>query len=315
MRARHRRRTQRVLGAAALLIAAGCSCDPPIAEPWAEPGFWTASSDLDRIFDLEQAPANAHYQLVMCRSSSGYGQDMRCETIGHTVSTLDLFVLDEGIILLGGLALEDWGLIEQGGNHLYAFTSQDLEHWGTHLWPVKRTASPCLTDASLERLPDGSVRAVYVSHCVGEAEENHEVRTARPHGDHWREARKPIFEGPGLLDPATCQHEGIQHLFATGKGLVHATGVSPDRYTADQAFYWPDTQVPFCFQHKDQLWVIAQHGGGWGPPELRKLKPDGSFGPAFPLWKEGAYPELPSCTSPVGGRYRDEYLLFCAVHR
>lgn len=304
------------------LVVAAAGCDTrqsggPIsdgADTWNEPGFWTQSSQLDLVLDQSKAPVGPHYEVVMCRSTRGFGVDMKCETIAHTFSTFDLFIHPDGLLLMGGLNMMDFGIFEPRGARLYALSTPDLETFGTHVWQVSRASSPLLTDAALERLPDGTLRAVYFSgpaHGPG----THAIKEATWDGQTWLESEENIYAAEHLLDPKTCSYGGKYHLFATsGSTLEHAVGSDPHTY---QRVPSPsmEAQVPFCFENDEQLWLISQTGGGWGPPQVQVLQSDGTFPAAKPLWAKEDYPELNSCTSPVLGFFRETYVVFCAVHR
>ncbi|MFH1466975.1 MAG: hypothetical protein ABIO70_21510 [Pseudomonadota bacterium] len=257
------------------------------------------------------------YAVVACQSDEGWGEQLACRQIATGASTFDLHITDWGVFLLFGVNLAQWFLVEEGGQHVYALTTPDLEHFGTYLWPIAETASPMLTDTALERLPDGRMRVIYVSGGPW-APGTHQVKAALREGRRWVERSAPIFGAEGITDPSACSHKGQHHLFVTGVGstrVLHAVGETPWNYTLEEDFDWVGAQVPYCFEDEGELRVIAQEGGGWSPPTIRTLREDGSFTPPARLWEPGAYPELASCTSPVVGRYRGKYLLFCAIHR
>ncbi len=285
-------------------------------DPWDDPDYWLASSTLDLVFDMDQAPDEAHYEVVMCRSTVGYGIRMECTTIAHTFSTLDVFVYSTGLILLGGLNMVDFNYLQYGGDYLYAITTPDLEQFGTHMWYVENTASPFLTDASLEQLPDGTIRAVYYSGMAGYVG-SHAIRAAYRDGETWVEAPDPIYVEDNLLDPKTCRYNGTYYLFATknSTSIIQATGIDPYHYVGTPDFSWTETQVPFCLENEGEFWLVGQAGGGWGPPLYRVLLPGGTYTDPVTLWAQDQYPELESCTSPVLAEFHDEYVVFCAVHR
>jgi hypothetical protein len=275
------------------------------------------STVLDRLMDPSYTPGEHGYAVEFCQSDVGWGRDLECRQIARGASTFDLYVTDWGIFLLVGVNLAAWHLVEEGHARVYALTTPDMEHFGTYLWPIAEAASPMLTDTALDRLPDGRMRVIYVSGGPF-APGQHSVKAALREGRRWVEQRQPLFTAEGIVDPTSCYHDGVYHLFVTGSGntrVLHAVGDTPWRYTLDETFEWAGAQVPYCFKEGDGLRVVAQQGGGWAPPAVRTLLKDGTFGPPEPLWEPGAWPELTSCTSPVLGRFHGKYLLFCAVHR
>lgn len=294
----------------AILTACGATNDP-----WDDPNYLLGSSVLDRALDLGQTPRGAHDEAVLCVSTSGWGVDMRCRTFAHSVSTFDLHETKGGLLLFVGLNLRRWGHDRVSLGHAYALTTPDLERFGSRIWEVRDTKLPFLTDLALEDLPDGRRRMVYVSGGA-DAPGVHTVRAALGRGDDWREAEPALYADEGLLDPSACSAGGTYHLFATKHhAIVHATGTDPWHYAEDPAFSWIGAQVPSCFDDAGTLTVVAQAGGGWGAPVLRTLDKDGGFSAPRPLWEPGRYPDLASCTSPVLRRFREQYVLICAVSR
>jgi hypothetical protein len=303
-----------------LLAVAGAAwtgCGHIDPDPWDAPNPMLGSTVLDRLMDPSYDPGTHGYEVVLCLSDVGWGEGLACRRIARGASTFDLHVTGWGVFLLVGVNLAAWHLVEEGNGRVYALTTPDLESFGTYLWPISGVASPMLTDTALDRLPDGRMRVIYVSGGPF-APGQHSVKAALREGRRWVEQRQPLFTAEGIVDPTSCYHDGVYHLFVTGSGntrVLHAVGDTPWRYTLDEDFDWAGAQVPYCFDDEGVLRVVAQEGGGWSPPALRTLRDDGSFSPPTPLWKPGTQPDLPSCTSPVLGRFRGKYLLFCAVHR
>jgi len=289
---------------------------------WGTEEFWTGSSILDPLLDLDTAPEFPHWEVRMYLSDEWFGVDPEVFTIAHGFSSLDLLALDGGLIIAGGVNTEDVGDDEgeYRWGYIYALSTPNLLDWGTHLFPVHDASSERLTDPAFEELPDGTIRALYYSTPMdGEGDPvwipgDHELKVAYREGNDFYEDPEPVYVAEGLADPHSCEHDGTYHLFATEFTTVgHATADNEFDYETDWDFPMVEGQVPYCLTLDDELWLFVQGGGGMPPPTVMELEQDGNFGPQQQLWTDEENLELGSCTSPVAAYFDETYVLFCAV--
>ncbi len=290
---------------------------------WGSNAFWTGSSILDVVLDLDSAPQNSHWEVRAYLSDEGFGVDPEVRIVAHSMSSLDLLALDDGLVVMASVDVQALGhetLGEYQYGYLYALSTANLLDWGTHVFPVYDTTSERMTDPALEQLPDGTIRAIYYSTPM-EAEGDpvyipgdHELKVAYREGTEFYEEPDPVYAAEGLADPTSCEYDGVYHVFATQFTTIgHATGESEFEYETDAGFSPPPGQVPYCLSFDDELWLITQGGGGWPPPTAAILQGDGSLGIAEPLWSDEENLELGPCTSPVLAYYDDTYVVICAV--
>ncbi len=296
--------------------------DDDTGEGWGSDAFWTGSSVLDPLLDLDTAPDFPHWEVRMYLSDEWFGLDPEVVTVAHGLSSLDLLALDDGLIIMGAVNTEDVGDTqgEYRWEHMYALSTANLEDFGTHVFPVNDTETGRLTDAALEQLPDGTIRAIYYSTPMdGEGDPvwipgDHDLKVAYREGSEFYEDPDPVFVAEGLADPSSCEHDGTYHIFATELTTVgHAVAGNEFDYEADPDFPMVEGQVPYCLTLDDELWLFVQGGGGMPPPTVMELGEDGDFGPQEQLWSDEDNLELGACTSPVAAYYNETYVLFCAV--
>lgn len=291
-------------------------------DPWDDPAFWTSTSLLDTFLDLSLTPAQPHFEVRMVEADETWTTFSAPVTIAWSVSSLDLLVLDGGLVLLASidpLALDDPA--DAGLSRLYAFLSADGDTWGTTMIEVTGTASGRLTDPSLFVTDEGVVRAVYYSTPEGSTGDpanlpgDHELRVAERDGATFFELPDVVLAAERLVDPVICRGDDAWHAFATqGSGVMHALGDTPDAFEVDDAFQWTGYQVPFCSAEAEGFSVVAQAGGGSGPPSSRRVDAAGVFSPEVLLWPAGDEPfGEDDCTSPVLGTLHGRNLMFCAV--
>ena len=296
--------------------------DDDTGEEWGSEEFWTGSSILDPLLDLSTVPDFPHWEVRVYVSDEWFGVDPEVTTVAHGFSSLDLLALDDGLVVIGAINTADVG-DDEGEyrfDHLYALSTANLVDWGTHVFPVHDTASGRLTDAALEKLPDGTIRAIYYSTPM-EAEGDpvwipgdHEIKVAYRDGSEFYEEPDPVYLAEGLADPSSCEYDGTYHFFATEFTTVgHAVGSDEYEYQTDPDFPMVEGQVPFCLVDDGEMYLMVQGGGGMPPPTVLPLEDDGGFGPPEKLWSDQDNLELGPCTSPVAAYYDDSYVLICAV--
>lgn len=299
----------------------------PVDDPWDGEDYWLGSTIFDVILDLDQAPAETSYWAVqMSVSEDWWGTNPEYTTVAHSFSSLDLLVVDNGLVLLGGVDFKSLDLGEEGEayrwGYLYALTTPDLENWGTRIWPVEDAVSARMTDPALQQMPDGTVRAVYYSTPPdtdmdpADIAGTHDIRMAtwEPEREAFVEWPDPIYWDEWLVDPVVRALDGTHHFFATRNGVItHATSESGYAFDREDDFEWTEVQVPFALEHDGELLVAAQGGGGNGPPWYRYLDTAGEWTEPTLFYEDYEW-YGGSCTSPVLGRYDGLYVLFCAVY-
>lgn len=291
-------------------------------DPWEDPAFWSSSSYLDELLDLSLAPDEPHFEVRVAEADASWTTFSDLRTVAHSFSSLDLLVLEDGLVLLGGVdarGLSDARLLEPGA--LFALVSPDGERFGTTVIEVRDEVSRRFTDPALFVTDAGEIRAVYYSTPEDQTMDPaiipgaHDLRVAVREGAAFRELPDVVFSKEWLVDPVICRADDGWHLFATEQaGVIHATGATPDAFAEDGPFDWSGNQVPHCSPVDGSLTVLAQAGGGGGAPSVRALSADGTFTTSVALWGEDEAPfEATACTSPVRGTFRGRNLLFCAM--
>lgn len=300
--------------------------DPMTGDFW-EDFAWTGLSDFDIVLDMASAPTYDHMEVRMCTSTEWWGIDCwDYTTIAHSISSLDLLVTSEGIIVTG---MPDYWDLSQMGTWLdplaiHAISSPDLEHWGSHVWPVNDSSNFMNIDPALSLDQAGNPRAVY----FGLPEEyhgdpadypgTHAIDLASWTAEHgFTEQPDPIYEDDTLVDPDLRSYDGVEHLFATFNGsIMHATGDEYGVFTYDNDFVFGEAQVPHANSDDGVFMVAGQGGGGWPPPRYMIMNEDGSWpGESEQLYSdhENVYFFDGSCTSPVLGYYDGLYVTICSV--
>ncbi len=320
-------------------------------DPWNQEGYWEDPTDLEPIFDLDAIPEGTpHWELRMNVSTGGWASDPGYTTIGYGFSSLDLFNRGDALILMGQVdfsmiyldksALEPDGKggvqpISRGGSPgggdtggkekptwVYAVTTPDLENFGGHAWEVLETDTRWLIDTAIESLSDGGMRLIY--YAMTGIEDISEVEPSQVEGDHYiysayRDGETfvqwpdPLYWDEGLVDPTICEFQGQHYFFSTkDTWITAATSTDGDTFVFDKALEWYGNQVPYCLEYEDELWVVAQVGGGFGAPAYKRLQDDGTLSELHMLYENDEMMGG-ACTSPVMTVFNDRYVLFCAV--
>jgi hypothetical protein len=287
---------------------------------WDDPAFFAEAGPFAPLLDMSLAPERSHWEVWLFTSSDGVSWSDGV-AIAHSFSSLDLLIMEQGIVL-GGSAIPDTdGGINAPFEHFFALTSPDLVQWGSKLWPIRAATHRQIVDPSLHLDPDGTVRMVFfgASDDVNprknpeEYPGDHSIYTATWDGDGFIQAPEPLFAEEDLVDPSGCYWQGRHQVLSTGDGRLYSVSadVLGGEYTED-ALDWGAVQVPYCLIDGDEQWIVAQAGGGFGPPQARTRGPGEDFSAPFLIIEEADIPLL-TCTSPVMGRFQGQHVLFCAT--
>lgn len=289
---------------------------------WEDPAWWTEPGPLQGLFDLDLSVAS-HWRFWYTTSPD-------LETwadpivLGHNFSSLDLLQLDEGLILSGSLIPNVEAGIHGPFSAMFSLVTTDLETWGSHYIEVEGADElPMIIDPSLHKDQDGGYRMLFfgAGHDVDpeampdDYPNPHAIRTGFIQYDRIVvEDLTPIVEGDYVVDPSGCWWHGVHHILGTNRydDLFHQY-----RRAGADSFWdadpWGGVQVPFCFidEQNDRMGLIAQHGGGHGPPRVRwcnasqECEEQQVLLPEDKLWNG-------QCTTPVMAWYQEQYILFCA---
>ena len=288
---------------------------------------WTGVSEFDIVLDLDSAPTYDHMEVRMCTSTEWWGIDCwDYTTIAHSMSSLDLLVTDDGIIVAG---MPDYYDLSQMDTWLdttaiHALSSPNLEHWGTQVFTVADSGNFMNIDPSLSLDENGNPQAVY----FGMPEEFHGDPAEYP-GDHpidmasWDDDQgfvqqaDPIYEDVELVDPDLRNYEGEDFLFTTcATDICSAKADAHGVFSHDDTFSFPGAQVPHANSDDGDFMVLGQGGGGWPPPVYMIMNEDGSWpDESVQLYsdEENVYFFDGSCTSPVLGYFDGLYVTICSV--
>jgi len=232
----------------------------------------------------------------------------------HSFTSLGLWIDGDQLYLLGNTLIS-------APLHptVTALRTSDLRSWRGCAWPVTDSAHRGLVDAQPVRGPAGGIELMYYAFPRAEASIDpailpgeHEIWRAVP-DRQWLRAAGPAFGLEYLTDPTTAYAGGRWLLAGTQRGTRIVFASSSDGET----FQLEDQQikgasVPHLQLVDDELWLIAQRS------DLRSRTPqpylftsdDGShWEPRRFLLGEAA--GACGCSSPVAGRFKDRYVLFC----
>lgn len=292
-----------------------------VAYPWEDAAFWTEPGPFAPLLDPTKIPTGPHWETWMFSSPDGRDWDDGV-LVAHSLSSLDLLVLEQGVILGGSTFYnEDLGVNAPLENY-FALVSADLKTWGSHLLPVLEATHRQIVDPSLHIDPGGEVRMVFYGapddvdpkKNPEEYEGAHPIYTATWTGEGFTQAPEPLLSADALVDPSGCTWQGAHHLLATGERTLfsaRADAVGGD-YDTHPPEGWSGVQVPYCFIDGDTQQILVQTGGGFGSPAAITRTPGGSFSEPSPIVDIKTLP-FNTCTSPVMGRFQGQYILFCAA--
>ena len=294
----------------------------PLDYAWEDPDWWVEPGPLQGLFDLELSDEAPHWRFWYI-TSPDLETWSEPTVLGHNFSSMDLLALDEGLILSGSLIPNPDEGIEGPFSTLFSLVTTDLETWGTHFFPVEGADElPMIIDPSVHADGDGYQMLFFAAGFDVDPEampddypNPHSIYTGRVGYDRIVvDTLEPIVQGNHIVDPSGCWWNGVHHILATNRydDLFH-------QYRREEAPHyldgvdWGGVQVPYCFidERNDRMGLIAQHGGGHGPPRVRWCDADQqceeqvAFVPEENLF-DG------QCTSPVLAYYNDQYVLFCS---
>ena len=306
----------------------GDTDDPPLEGFW-DTINWTNVTDLDVTLDMDNAPTYSHWEIRMCTSPEGWGLGCDVYTrIAWGISSLGLAMHEDGLVLTG---MPDIPTIDEAGVNLqpvqvHAFSTPDLEHWGTHIWSIETTAKidNLPIDVTMWTPPDGDVELVYYSMPIECTNDDpllcpgpHSMRKAVYEDGAFVEVEQELYAAETLTDPTVCHDGDTYHMVFGVDGYVgHAVSDDGELYVDQWGDTWGGANVPYCFEHDDQIMAVAQGGGGWPPPVWLNLDENGQF----PEESQMLYSDADnlsffggSCTSPVLAYFQGLYVTFCAV--
>lgn len=304
---------------------------PPAGYPWEAEGFWTDPGLLsDLIFPTEfPTGPGPTWHLRIALSDDGVNWEADPRIIATGISSLNLLIVETeagpGVILTGVLEGKATGYfgIPAEPQTVYGLASLDLETWSSFGLPIAGASYDVVIDPALWIDRRGALQAVWYG------VENNDTDPAQLPGPHplfgapWaggalQQHPEPVLNIEGTADPVICPMGGEDWMFATEDTVrtIAARGTDPARhgeaFEAVEGFLWDMVTVPWCRAEGEDVVVIGQTGGGRGPPEQLRVRPDGTTEALGALYAQSPFmPE--SCTSPAVGRFGDRWLLICAV--
>ena len=303
------------------------SGDTEVDEPdvWEDPAWWTEPGPFAPLLDLSNAPRHPHWEVWYTTSP-----DMKTWTpatsIGFNFSSLDLLVLEEGLIIGGSLTPDPDFNIMAPFEHYFAMVTKDLETWGSHELFIEDAAQPMIIDPSIHRTPDGELQLLFFGSTMDVDPEllpddypnPHAIFTAWWDTDRFVQADpEPMLEADYVVDPSGCYYEDRHYVLGTRRyGELYFAerhiDKSDEYLDVGETAVWSGVQVPYCNVQGEAPLFIAQFGGGYGPPQVRWFDEKGFLAEPVDLLDLKAVGH-DSCTSPVLGHYREEWVLFCAT--
>lgn len=295
---------------------------PTYTFAWEDPAWWREAGPLQGLFDLSLSVDQPHWRFWYITSPDlvTWSEPV---VLGHNFSSMDLLHLDSGLVLSGSLIPNVEVGIEGPFSAIFSLVTTDLETWGTHFISVEGADElPMIIDPSIH--PDGEgYRALFFgagSDVDPEALPDdypnpHSIRTGWMRGDRVVvDDLTPIVQGDHIVDPTGCWWQGVHHVLATNKygDLFHQYRPEGGVDFVD-GVDWGGVQVPYCFIDPagERMGLMAQHGGGHGPPRVRWCDVDQVCGEQEPLVSEDHLFEG-QCTSPVMAYFEGRYVLFCS---
>lgn len=294
----------------------------PEGYAWEDASWWSEPGPLHGLFDLELSVSRPHWRFWYITSP-----DLETWSdpvvLGHNFSSMDLLHLPEGLILSGSLIPNIEAGIEGPFGAMFSLVTTDLSTWGTHFLAVEGADElPMIIDPSIHAEVDGYRMLFFGSGLDVDPEampddypNPHYIRTGFVRYDRIVvDSLEPIVEGDHIVDPTGCWWNGVHHILATNKygDLFH-------QYRREGAtdfidgLDWGGVQVPYCFidEQNDRMGLLAQHGGGHGPPRVRWCDASGECAEQEALVSEEEL-FVGQCTSPVMAWFQDQYVLFCS---
>lgn len=266
----------------------------------------------------ESLPTNPHWELRRATSSDRRNWTADPEVYGIHLSSLSLFPVEEGWILLvsvDAMAAAPLGVQGTPSRTVAVIASKDLKHWSSHWYRLMDDTESLLTDPSWwmdgEGLHGLWYRMPWDPENPGVPEGEHPLATAVWKGGCFEE-QQVVYTDENLLDPVMCPHpaRGDWWLFATSTNLHvrGASGSTPDSFST--AFTTDQGSVPYCFADGEDLRVISQTPDGLFPVLSGHVTVAGLYKEDGPLYEESPFP---NCTAPVMAERDGVWSLFCSV--
>ncbi|MFT4975597.1 MAG: hypothetical protein ACI8S6_001484 [Myxococcota bacterium] len=302
----------------------GDSAEEEAWSAWDDPEWWIEPGPFAPLVDMSNAPTRPHWEAWITTSP-----DLVTWTKGRPFafdfSSLDLLVLPQGIIVGGSLTPNPDLNLKAPFENVFVLVSTDLQTWGSHQLPITDAAQPMIIDPSMHMTPDGRLQLVYFGSGLDVDSEKlpddypnpHAIYNAWWSGDRFvQESPEPLLEADYVVDPSGCYHDGTHYMMGTRRyGELYFSSRDADDTEAEytpvvEGSAWGGVQVPYCYNQEEEPIFVAQYGGGYGAPLVRRLDEQGQPGPEESLFKieERGYD---GCTSPVLGYFDDEYILIC----
>ena len=283
--------------------------------PWDAPGFWTEPGPLAPLVAPDAEDPALLWTVRMATSADGITWEAQPGAVLGNVNSLDMYITDDGLILMGLVSGTPDVYAETGV--LYALATTDLQTWASHAWSVEGAAHQNMVDPSLHLRADGRLGLTYYG-CPEffvdpvTVAGDHDLYRAVYNGHNWTEEEAPAYAAEGLVDPVICTLQGKEWLFATqgAARIVSAEGQPDGRFT-EAPFSLEGDTVPYCRADGDALALYSQTDGSLGVPHVARF--DGlTLGDSAPVYPEHLW-GVNNCSSPVMGWFQDQYVLFCAV--
>lgn len=286
--------------------------------PWGAEAFWTDPGPLEPFLEpqIDLTDTSLWYMVFMATSQDGITWEGDPQPVVKAMNSLDLWITDDGVILQG---LVQHGLdLELTPGTVYGIQSADLEHWASHAWEIQYLEGGMnLVDPSLTvRAPAAPMLTYYKADFADpgdpiDTEGPHEIWRAVWDGTRWLNDRL-VYTDDGLADPGVCSMGGTEWLFATqdSQRIIVARG-DGDTFTSEPDLTWENRAVPYCLGDDERMTVLSQALGGMDVPTQRDFLGDG-WGEETNLYDAHPWP-FGQCASPVVGRYKDQWIAFCAI--
>ncbi len=291
-----------------------------IPKAWADAGYW-ADGPLESIMHPAEVPEATHWEVRVATSADGATWVPGDEVLAYGMSSLDLVVADQALVISGMIDFGQYQDVPAKEYGIAAIATLDLHAWGSAFWPIEDGNEEYAVDPSLQFGRDGALHATWYGHSTkgvdpATIEGEHDVQRGT-----WSDAdtfvqddADPEFAYDWLVDPVVCELQDTTWMFYTDRAARVLAARSDDggeHFQHFPDFSWEGRSVPFCVSGDEEILLVAQTSGGLDPPLVGNFSADGSFvetGTAYaePLWGN-------NCTSPVIGRWAEQWVLACAV--
>lgn len=294
-----------------------------LPDSWGDPVYWEESL-LEPLILPESLPDTDHWELRIATSPDGVSWVPDERIIAYGMSSLDLIVLGDWLIVTGML---DAQLYRENPGiepfyRISALATEDLLNWGGVIWDIENGSDTYLVDPALQRGVDGVLRASWFAHSSAGAdpadiEGAHDVQrgTWSTSGAWVQDDDDPEYGDEWLVDPVICELGGKQWLFYShehSRIRAAVADVGQETFERFEPFSWEGTTVPFCSSDGTEITLLGQAPGGLEAPRTGKFSNEGAFTEGASLYKN--HPWGDNCTSPVYGKHKGQWVLACAAY-